>query len=173
MSAIRQMTTITTTATQPPAAIAATSAFVAAIIALTAAIVAFTTAFAVTTAAFAAALTACAAFAAFAVACAVFCAAFAACCVVLMVVFAVFCAVLMDFCAVFIVPFAPLAVAFPRGARRLLDGALCLPCGLNGLLSGLLRAAHRPIRLSPCRARVALAVCLAADGGLSAALLLF
>ncbi len=34
--------------------------------------------------------------------------------------FAVFCAVLMDFCAVFIVPFAPLAVAFP------VERAVCL-----------------------------------------------
>jgi hypothetical protein len=62
-----------TTATQPPAAIAATSSFTATIIALTAATVALATAFAVTTAAFAVALAACAAFcAAFADACAAF-----------------------------------------------------------------------------------------------------
>ena len=58
--AIRQITTMTATATQPPAAIAATSALVAAMIALTAAIVALTASFTPATAALAVALAACA-----------------------------------------------------------------------------------------------------------------
>ena len=75
---------MTTTAIQPPAAMAATSALVAVMIALTAAIVAFTAAFTPATVALVAAFAACAArCVAFTVACAVFCAAFAACCVVL------------------------------------------------------------------------------------------
>ena len=69
-----------TTATQPPAAIAATNPFIAAAAALMAVAVAFTAAFAPVTAAFAAVWAA--ALAAFAVACAAFCAAFAACCAV-------------------------------------------------------------------------------------------
>ena len=53
--AIRQIMIITKTAIQPPAAIAAISAFVPAIIAFTARAIALATAFAVTAAAFAAA----------------------------------------------------------------------------------------------------------------------
>lgn len=71
---------ITTTDTQPPAAIAAISAFVPAIIALTAVTVALAAALIVVAVAFAVAFAACALFCeAFAVACAVFCAALAVC----------------------------------------------------------------------------------------------
>ena len=114
-SAMTSTTTIKmTTATQPPAAMAAISALIAAIIALIMASVTFTAALAAAAAAFAAA---CAAFAAicaaFAAACIPFCAAFAACCAV----FTVFCAVFTPvraaftvFCAVFTLVLAAFAV---------------------------------------------------------------
>ena len=71
--AIKQINRIMTTATQPPAAIAATNPFIAAAAALMAVAVAFTAAFAPVTAAFSAVLAAwAAALAAFAVACAAF-----------------------------------------------------------------------------------------------------
>ena len=99
--------TMTSTAIQPPAAMAAISALVAAIMAFTAAMVALAATFAATTAALAAARAAwAAALAALAVACAVRWAALAACCVVLILAFAVFSAVLMDLLAVFTVPLA-------------------------------------------------------------------
>ena len=70
---MRQITIITSTATQPPAAMAAISAFVAAMMAFTAAMVALTATFAAVTAAFAATRAAwAAALAALAVAWAVF-----------------------------------------------------------------------------------------------------
>lgn len=73
ISAIRQITIIMITATEPHAAMAAISAFVPAIADFIAAAVALTVAFAVCTAAFAVALAACADFfAAFAVASAAF-----------------------------------------------------------------------------------------------------
>ena len=77
--AIKQINKIITTATQPPAAMAAINPFTAAMVALTAAIVTRTAALTPAIVAFAVALAACAAFcAAFAVACAVL----AACCAV-------------------------------------------------------------------------------------------
>lgn len=79
--AIRQIRRIMTTATHPPAAMAAIKPFTAAIVVLTAVTVAWIAAFTPVTVAFAAALAAWAdALADFAVACAVFCAVLAACC---------------------------------------------------------------------------------------------
>ena len=79
--AIRQIRRIMTTATHPPAAMAAIKPFTAAIVVLTAVTVAWIAAFTPVTVAFAAALAAWAdALTDFAVACAVFCAVLAACC---------------------------------------------------------------------------------------------
>ena len=121
---IRQIITMARIATQPPAAIAATSAFTDAIMAFIVAEMPFAAAFAVAAAVLAAARAAWAViFAAFAVAWAVFCAAFAVwsavliavldvCWAVFTVPFAVRCAVLTVRWALLTVPFAPLPVAF-------------------------------------------------------------
>ena len=96
------ITMMITTATQPPAAIAATSSLTAAMIALTAATHALAAALAAAAAALAVALAICTAFsAAFAAACADFWAALAVSCAVLMATLEDCSAVLTAFCVPF------------------------------------------------------------------------
>ena len=108
---IKQITIITTTATQPPAAMAAISSLMAAAIALMAAAIAFAAA---TAALYAAAcLAISAAFcAALAVAWAAFCVALAVLSAVLMAALEVFSAVLIAFSEDLTVPFAPVFIVF-------------------------------------------------------------
>ena len=110
---IKQMTIITTTATQPPAAMAAINSLIAAAIALIAAAIAFAAATAALYAAIAACLAISAAFcAALAVAWAAFCVALAVLSAVLMAALEVFSAVLIAFSEDLTVPFAPVFTVF-------------------------------------------------------------